>query len=85
MVLAENIKDSFDEVMKTFVDSEEYAERHNRINEKISDLRKNLPDKEKASFLELVDLMGNETSDLASEALLRGAVHGMALHNEILG
>lgn len=83
--IAENIKDSFDEIMQDFVKSEEYVSRQNEIENLTGEIKGSLPADKQADFRRLLNLLCNEKSDLSTEALLRGAVHGIALHSEIVG
>lgn len=83
MELEEHIKDSIDDSMKNYIESDTYKDQCKHIHNQILELRSELNEKQQQQLNSLIDAIGNCNSSFASEAYLRGVISGIALREKL--
>ncbi len=84
-MLEEYIKDAIDDEMKDYLTTETYKQQGEEIEKLLYSLRSELTPDQVSTLNRLVNVLGQQHSDFASAAYLRGVVSGIALKNKTLG
>lgn len=84
LVLEECIKNSFDESLKDYIQSEAYEQEQEKIDEKVRSFRVGLSNEQKQQFNEILDAITTEDGKLALQAYMHGTVEGIALRNKVI-
>ena len=83
-MLEEYIKDAIDDEMKDYLTTETYKQQGEEIEKLLYSLRSELTPDQVSTLNRLVNVLGQQHSDFASAAYLRGVVSGIALKNKTL-
>ena len=81
-MLEEYIKDAIDDEMKDYLTTETYKQQGEEIEKLLYSLRSELTPDQVSTLNSLVNVLGQQHSDFASAAYLRGVVSGIALKNK---
>lgn len=84
MELEECIKDGFDDSLRDYIQSEEYKQRQDEIEEMISSFRSVLSVDQQLRFIKIIDAITSEEGKTALEAYTRGVVEGIALRKKYI-
>lgn len=84
-MLEEYIKDAIYDEMKDYLTTETYKQQGEEIEKLLYSLRSELTPDQVSTLNRLVNVLGQQHSDFASAAYLRGVVSGIALKNKTLG
>ena len=82
MGLAEVIKDTMDSALKGYLESEEYQQQTDEIDQLEEELKAVLAPDQKKLLMCLLDKINDCNGRLASEAYVSGAFQGIAFHDK---
>ena len=82
-VLESYIADSMDESMQPYIESDEYKEANWEFNKMFREFLQELSPEQQKKLIRLMNARGDLESALAGEALCRGIIHGIELHQDI--
>jgi hypothetical protein len=81
--IKESIMDAFDDVMMSYMQSDEYIELDSNLIDHVARFREQLSPEQAHEFNSILNEMSMLHSKVASEALYRGTVHGIEISNNI--
>ena len=81
--LKEYIIDAFDEVMGSYLSTDEYRDEAQRIDDQIADFRSALSPSQAKAFNHILDSLSNQYAGIAGEALYRGVTQGVNLRYDV--
>lgn len=77
-----NIKDTFDNIMEDYINSPTYQEERWNINAMFFKLRGELSPENASCLNDILNAIDNSNNQLALEALARGIINGIVLHEK---
>lgn len=84
MELAECIKENFDESLREYIQSEEYQQRQDKVDEMVNSFRISLRADQQLQLTKIIDAITSEDGSMALEAYIHGVVEGIALRNKVI-
>lgn len=84
MELEECIKDGFDDSLRDYIQSDEYQQRQDEIEEMISSFRSVLSADQQLRLIKIIDAITSEDGKTALEAYTHGVVAGIALRKKYI-
>ena len=82
--LEEYIKNNFDESLREFIQSEEYIQRQEKVDDMISSFRINLHADQQLQLNKIINVITSIDGNIALEAYIHGVVEGIALRNKFV-
>ena len=84
MELEECIKDGFDDSLRDYIQSEEYQQRQDKVDEMVNSFRISLRADQQLQLTKIIDAITSEDGIMALEAYIHGVVEGIALRNKVI-
>lgn len=84
MEIEEYIKDGFDDSLRDYIQSDEYQQRQDEIEEMISSFRSVLSADQQLRLIKIIDAITSEDGKTALEAYIHGVVEGIALRKKYI-
>ena len=84
MELEECIKDGFDDSLRDYLQSEEYQQRQDKVDEMVNSFRISLRADQQLQLTKIIDAITSEDGSMALEAYIHGVVEGIALRNKVI-
>lgn len=84
MELEECIKDGFDDSLRDYIQSEEYQQRQDKVDEMVNSFRISLRADQQLQLTKIIDAITSEDGNMALEAYIHGFVEGIALRNKVI-
>ena len=84
MELEECIKDGFDDSLRDYIQSEEFIQRQEKVDDMITALRINLNADQQLQLSKIIDSITSEDGRMALTAYVHGVVEGIALRNKVI-
>lgn len=81
-LLVSSIKDTFDDVMRDYINSPEYLDERWQVNTMFLNLRKELSPDQATRLNDILNATDNSNNELALEAYARGVILGMSVHDK---
>jgi len=81
-LIISNIKDTFDDIMEDYINSPTYLEERRNVNAMFQKLRGELSPEQAACLNDILNAIDNSNNQLALEALARGIINGVGLHEK---
>ena len=84
MELEECIKDGFDDSLRDYIQSEEYQQRQDKVDEMVNSFRISLRADQQLQLTKIIDAITSEDGSMALESYIHGVVEGIALRNKVI-
>lgn len=83
-LIAESIKDTFDDAMQDYLESPAYKEERFMINKQFLELRKELTLEQATRLNDILNDTDNSNNYMALEAYARGVLLGLSMHEKFV-